>query len=238
VYPSRTPSSIENLPEHEIAVAHFNVLKINKDHDSIISAAKKSNADFLSFQEIDSQWKTSLCGAFVDSYPYWIVQEKDANCFGLAVFSKYPFVESEVVYLEGVANITGILDVGGEHIAFIATHTNSPLTRSNFMARNKQIDSVGKVLKKYDLPILAIGDYNAVPWDQSILSFLDNTGLKDSRKGNCATYPRQLGRFGIPIDYIFHSEHFACHSFDPIYNTSSDHAGIIGKYSFVKQDHL
>lgn len=229
--PSNTKQIDINVSGQTLKVAHFNVLKINKDYAGVIFSAKSKDADFLSFQEIDSKWKKQLIQAFSKDFPYYKVEAKDHDCHGIAVFSKYPFKDVEVLYVEGVANIHGVLNMKGKPLVFMTTHTSSPITKKHFYARNKQIDSVADILGKPEMPVLAIGDYNAVPWDRAIIDFKEKTGLKDSRKTLSPTYPRLLGVFGIPIDYIFHSDRMVCKSFYPIYSSSSDHAGIYGEYT-------
>lgn len=230
LFNDKIPKNSESGKQEKIKIAHFNVLKFNHNYKKIIECARETDADFISFQEVDNSWAENLVCALDNDYPYFQIEAKDDNCHGLAVFSKYKLSNTEIVYLDNVANIFGEISIKDSSITFMTTHTNSPITRKAFYARNRQIDSVAGILEKRNEAVLAIGDYNAVPWDSAIIQFKKRTGLKDSRKSLTATYPNILGKMGIPIDYIFHSDKIACTTFKPIYNTSSDHAGIYGEY--------
>lgn len=230
IFPQTISDNPEPITQTKIKIAHFNILKFNKNYKKMIDSAIKTDADFISFQEVDNNWAENLVSALENDYPYYQIEAKDENCHGLAVFSKYKLENTEIVYLENVANILGEIEIQDSSITFMTTHTNSPITRTAFYARNRQIDSVARILEKKNNAMLAIGDYNAVPWDSAILQFKEKTGLIDSRKSLTATYPNVLGKLGIPIDYIFHSDKICCTQFNPIYNTSSDHAGIYGEY--------
>jgi len=215
----------------QIAVAHYNVLMSNNDYKTIIRNANSTNADLLSFQEVDSGWAMQLEVGLRKQYPYFTIEADDIGGFGIAVFSKHPIKNSEVIYLENKASLTGTISMYNKDVAFITTHAANPISRSNLHSRNRQLDSLAQLIETKKTPVIAIGDYNAVPWDTSILAFKDKTGLTDSRKSITATYPRILGKFGIPIDYIFYSPQISCIDFKPIYESSSDHAGILGTYN-------
>lgn len=215
--------------EPQLSVAHFNVLKYNDDHDSTIATALSTGADVISFQEVDAAWGRSLIAGLSMQYPYYRVEARE-DCFGLAVFSKHPIQNSEVVYFEGFPNLTGDLEIGADHIHFIASHTRAPLVRSYFNTRNKQLEQIADYLAEIDGPKMAIGDYNSVPWDSRIRKFIADTNMSDSRTSLVPTYPAGFMPARIPIDYIFHSSDIICLGFGRVGGASSDHFGVVGNY--------
>ena len=222
--------SIQTNKEN-ISISHFNVLRTNKDYNTIINSALNSNSDILSFQEISSDWRQILISKLSKKYPYHIIDDKDNNYFGIALFSKHKITNSQIVYIQNTPNIFANIEKNNTKIDIITVHTNSPISKARFKSRNKHIKYLSEILKNNRVSLLVIGDFNAVPWDSRIINFKTQTNLIDSRKTYSSTWPRQLGKLGIPLDYIFHSKNISCIDFQVIEETSSDHCGITGIYS-------
>lgn len=216
----------------DLSVAHFNVLKFNEDHHSTIDAALNTGADLVSFQEVDRSWGESLERSLTAEYPYYSIESRE-DCYGLAVFSRYPLHDLDVIYFEGFPNIVGDVLVNDTAVHFIASHTRAPLMRSYFNTRNRQLEQITDYLSSIEGPKMAIGDYNFVPWDSRIQRFKSDTNMMDSRSSLTPTYPSGLVIARIPIDYIFHSEELDCLGFEAIEGTSSDHLGVIGQYALA-----
>jgi len=216
----------------DLKVAHFNVLKHNKTYQEIIDLAITTSSDIISFQEVDSPWIKNLTDQLIHLYPYSTSIARDNNCFGIAIFSKYPLLNIDHIQLGGFPNISGSIKKKNKQINFITSHTIPPTTDKNFKKRNKHIQEIATHLNSLAPPKIAIGDYNAVPWDQQIINFKSHCNLKSSRNGLSPTYPSWLPFPIIPIDYIFHSSTIVCTNFETIKTKHSDHYGIIGSYQF------
>ncbi len=214
-----------------IRVAHFNVLKTNKDHTSTINAAINSDADFISFQEVNSKWADSLIKGLEARYPYRLIKTIDDRFCGIAVFSRFPLSNIHIIDYGVTPNIIGKIEIeDGNFIDFICAHPQSPTRYFKYKIRNKHFRQMAAYLENINGPVIALGDFNAVPWDKNIMDFKRKTKMQDSRKSYVATWPN-LFNFGlIPIDYIFHSNEIACLDFKSISGTSSDHFGIVGEY--------
>jgi endonuclease/exonuclease/phosphatase (EEP) superfamily protein YafD len=229
VFENKTFDSIET--QNNISVSHFNVLRTNKNYDTIINSALKTESDIISFQEISSDWKDTLINSLSEKYPFYIIKEKDDNYFGIALFSKYKLEKSKIINIEGIPNIFASIEKVNTLINIITIHTNSPIDKTRFIKRNKHIKCLSNYLKKNKTPLLVIGDFNAVPWDSRIIDLKKESNLIDSRNTFSSTWPRQMGNLGIPLDYIFHTIDFTCTNFQVIRVSSSDHCGIKGNYN-------
>ena len=214
-----------------VVIAHFNVLKKNIDHGSTIAQAINSDADLISFQEVDRKWADELSESLHCKYPYSKIVARSNN-YGIAVFSKTPFNKVKVFYSGGDPSIEGRVNVNGKEIHFIAIHARSPMPRYNYVLRNEQLLEVGERMGDANGPKLLIGDLNAVPWDEKVVRLRRDTGLKDSRTSIASTYPSYGGFASIPIDHILHSTDLKCLGFKTISGMSSDHLGVIGVYQF------
>ena len=224
-----TSTSIEGA---DLKVTHFNVLKYNSAYDKTIKQALNSQADFLSFQEVDEKWVRQLGIALSKEYSFQKHVIPDNPGYGIAVFSKYPLEQLEVKYWTGVPSIAGNIVMADRTIHFITAHTKSPVSRSRFVARNYHLTAMAAYLENQEGPVLAVGDFNAVPWDSAIVALRQKAELQDSRSGLEPTFPA-FSKWGrIPIDYIMHNKKLTCLNFQTIGGTNSDHLGITGAYKF------
>lgn len=215
-----------------LVVAHFNVLMVNKDYGSTIAQALNSNADLISFQEVDERWTDSLQDALRCTYPYVHV-EAQANFHGIAVFSKKPFQSVNTFYSYGDPSIEGSVLHDGQEVHFIAVHARSPIPHFNYVKRDKQLLDVEQRMNNLKGPKLLIGDLNAVPWDEQVVKLRLDTGLMDGRTSVASTFPSYIGAAGIPIDHILHSHEFRCVGFQTIAGMGSDHMGILGVFQLT-----
>lgn len=218
--------------ENGIVIAHFNVLMVNKDHGSTIAQALNSDADLISFQEVNKRWAKDLSTALSCKYPFSKIIARSNN-YGIAVFSKTPFNDVWSYHSAGDPSIEGCVTIKGQDLHFIATHTRSPLPYYNYLLRNEQIDEIAERIAVVDGPKIVLGDLNAVPWDEKVVQLRRDTGLKDSRSSLASTFPKYGGVAKIPIDHILHSPELKCLGFKTISGMSSDHLGVIGVYKYV-----
>ena len=214
-----------------IKIAHFNVLKHNQWKSELVHRAEILDADFLSFQEVNTSWADALVGGLKEKYPYFRVIPGDSH-FGLAVFSKYPMQDVQDLYFQNFPNIAGLVNHPTGNFRFLASHTVPPVFYSGYKKRNRHLEEITTFVEQFDEPFITIGDYNIVPWAPEITELKSRTGLIDSRKGICATFPSWSGLARIPIDFIFHSPDFICEEFSSVSGTHSDHLGVTGVYSF------
>jgi len=230
VPPIFTMTDCEAQAGSKIRIAHFNVLKYNTRYQRIVDSAINSDADFISFQEVNTRWADSLAEGLCTKYPFYELLPMDNSTLGMAIFSKYPLCDTRVVSIDNTPNIAGDIQMEDTAIHFIASHTRAPVTSWNFRKRNRQIRDIANYLNTIEGPKIAVGDYNTVPWDYILTEFKNDTNLSDSRKSFAPTFPSYMMLLGIPIDYIFHCNRLRCLSFSTISNTSSDHLGVLGEY--------
>lgn len=216
-------------------IASFNVLMTNTNYEATIKAALSTQADIIAFEEIDENWAIELEAKLKEKYPYYKLVPQN-NLYGIGIFSKNPLSNVQVLYFEETPNIAAeiLIFIKKGHyrkLFFIASHSVSPESFANYKRRDKQIiNQIANFLQFTPSPKIATGDYNATPWDATIINFKKLTQLQDSRKSLCATFPTVFWPAIIPLDYIFYSNDMQCVEFKTINNGDSDHRGIVGKY--------
>lgn len=168
-------------------------------------------------------------------YPYTYYDFKVYNSrrqFGNVVFSRYPLINKQTIRYESQANISSQCDVvvGKDTLRLVVNHLESfRLNNSDFCLdsltvntlresslnrkltyasrlRRQQAYSVRKAIHHSPYPVIAVGDFNAIPL--STVYWTMNIGLRDcyaessvGRYGS--TYERN--GMGVRIDYIFTS---------------------------------
>lgn len=216
--------------DESLKVLQFNVLAVNDKYDETINRVVELNPDFISFQEVSSEWAKRLVSGLANDYPFYKVVEHADQGQGIAVFSKYPMSDVEEVHVTRTANITGKILIGDEAVNFLALHTKSPTTRSKWHNRNSHLEWAEDYVKEKPGEFLVLGDFNTVPWDNRMLNFKSSAQLTDSRKKLTPTFPTWNPFIAqIPIDYILHSNGIGCDSLDAV-RITSDHKAIMGNY--------
>lgn len=219
--------------DETLSVLQFNVLADNKAYYETIERIRQIAPDFVSFQEVSQPWAEALTIGLSEIYPFYQIASTSSNHQGIAVFSKYPLEELEVLKWNGTSNITGKINVDNERINFLSLHTRSPVSRDRWRKRNAHIARAKRYVNEQQGEFIVLGDFNTVPWDKRLLNFKSSTQLVDSRKKLTPTYPTWNPFVAqIPIDYIFHSKGIGCGSLDSI-DITSDHKAILGTYQIV-----
>ena len=168
-------------------------------------------------------------------YPYTYYDFKVYNSrrqFGNVVFSRYPLINKQTIRYESQSNISSQCDVvvGQDTLRLVVNHLESfRLNNSDFSLdsltantlresslnrkltyasrlRRQQAYSVRKAIHHSPYPVIAVGDFNAIPL--STVYWIMNTGLRDCyAESSVGRYGSTYERKGIRvrIDYIFTS---------------------------------
>ncbi|MBC8046694.1 MAG: endonuclease/exonuclease/phosphatase family protein [Fimbriimonadaceae bacterium] len=216
--------------QSDFSVVHFNVKENNKNILSVAKTAMESNADILSFQELNQQTLDPINEMLKEKYPY-NMSDLSIKGYGMAIYSKYPITDTKVIVQHNFPLLTGKVNIGENTFQFISATVSSPKNEKGFEEQKKQFKVIGAYADSVKLPLVVMGDMNAVPWSEEIETFTKETKLKDSRKDLASTFPSN-SIIQVPIDYIFHSTDLNCVDFGTLKQTSSNHLGIIGYYKF------
>jgi endonuclease/exonuclease/phosphatase (EEP) superfamily protein YafD len=168
---------------------------------------QQQDPDLIVLEEVDERWITELA-SLSQSHPHAETEPRDDN-FGIAVFSKHPLVQSQILYFGDYAlpSIrTEITAPQGTYTLF-ASHPLPPRNAAYSRERNEQLEWLAGQIKKSVLPILLLGDLNATPWSHHFKKFQQSSGLLNSAQGRGIqpSWPAHLSLLWIPIDHCLHS---------------------------------
>jgi len=211
-----------------VSVASFNLSLSNGDPDSAISTIFNSGADIISIQEVNPDWDSIIQSKtyVTEAYPFDTSLVR-FDFHGLAIYSRFPFIELDTFTYKGIPNIMGCIkhDSLQQHIYFVTTSTMPPVSLSAFENINAHLlqvaDSV-KLITNQKKAILAFGDFQVMPWSAEITRFRQRANLNDSRS--------EMSPITFPHDHIFYSPNLECTEFKSVGDKNTSHLGIIGKY--------
>lgn len=211
---------------HVLRVAQMNVLQPNDDHGSVLVEAMATGADVISLQEVDPEWDQVLRDGLANVYPYHRAVP-GTNCYGIAVFSKRPFLRERVLWLCGRPVIDVSVNTGTGPLRVLAVHASSPGDYHDFRKRNAQLKEVAGLLVDDPTPTVVVGDLNTTSWDEAFVSLARRTGLREHPENTSATWPSAFGLALMPLDHVLVNTALSIAHFRTFTITGSDHRGVV-----------
>ncbi len=220
--------------EKKLEIAHFNTSAFEDDQESLIKAIRESKADLVAIQEVTPDWNFMLQDGLYDLYEHNKTVRR-IDFYGMAVYSKHPFVRIDTFHFGDIPNIMGSIKIDSTHgeIFFITSHTTPPVNQKAYEQINAHLDLIADYVNNLDAPVFTIGGYNMVPWAPEMQAFRLKSKLSNSRRGFTPTSQGTAMPFlEIPIDHILYSSDFQCVAFNSISSSTSTGVGIKGKFQF------
>lgn len=199
-------------PEETPSAAAYRAILINVntqfgDVDRVTETIRKYNPDIVVLEEVSTKWISDL-RSMAKLYAYSKIEPREDN-FGIALYSKFPFAQCDIVYIGDaeVPSIVAEVKTPAGKFRVIATHPLPPAGAKYSVFRNRQLAAIPKVVKQSEVPVLLLGDLNVTPWCPYFKRLLKATGLRDSSQGRGVqpTWPTDNPLLLIPIDHCLHS---------------------------------
>jgi endonuclease/exonuclease/phosphatase (EEP) superfamily protein YafD len=219
-------------PERRLRLLLSNVLTSNKQRAALIELTRAKQPDLLVLQEVSAEWIKDL-NILRDQLPYSIAEPRDDN-FGIALYSRIPFVEAKVVVPLNAA-LPGILakiNVNGQTVSILTIHTAPPVSSHElFLLRNSQLREAAMTMRSLPEPKILIGDLNTTVWSPYFSKLVEESGLRDARQGFGviptwpANFPSPLMK--IPIDHCLVSHDIRVVNIGAGPRVGSDHLPLI-----------
>jgi endonuclease/exonuclease/phosphatase (EEP) superfamily protein YafD len=155
-----------------------------------------------------------------------------SNGYGLALFSHFELVEPEVRFVvdDAIPSVkVGILLRSGVVIDLYGMHPQPPAPNQSSAERDTELVIVGREISRSNRPAVVLGDLNDVAWSRTTAEFKAAGDLLDPRRGRgfFNTYPAGMPGLRYPLDYIFHTRHFAVKEMRTLPRFRSDHLPLI-----------
>ena len=230
-YPLYKPGS-EVPAQGSVRIMSSNLLASNRSHQSLLQQVRDVNSQLIIFQEYTTYSHQARSHALTE-YPYKLVHTIDSP-FGIAVYSKVPFVKAEVKSFTSLPAVDVTIASGGNLLRVLGVHPIPPMSAATYNARNEYFNAIAAEVAGVDVPVIVAGDFNAVPWSWHFKNMLKKGELASARDGHGLkpTWPGGFIPLLIPIDHILYNNQLALVEFDTGDNAGSDHKPIWAELSF------
>ena len=227
LYVGATPPSTSI--SHSYRAMLLNVHTQNDQYGEVKQTIQEYKPDLLVLMEINTDWVTALEGLKA-SHPYAVLRDREDN-FGIALFSKLPFKQSEALTIGtiDVPSIRAEIELSDTSFTVLGTHPVPPLDAEYSRFRNDHLAAMRPVVRNSPSPVLVLGDLNITPWSSHFQQLLEETQLQDCSKGRGVqpTWPSFFPIFLIPIDHCLHSTDIAILDIQRGPAVGSDHYSVI-----------
>jgi endonuclease/exonuclease/phosphatase (EEP) superfamily protein YafD len=243
-YPVESKVASLNSKGKKIKILSFNVFIANKKFFAVREMIIKEAPDVVVLLETDSEWAEAI-KELKDDYSHSKFLPKD-NTYGIILLSKFEIEKIDVQYLvdEKVPSIFADIVVQKQKVKLVVLHPRPPRPKEvSSLPRDGELAKAATKIKTFEKwPILVVGDLNDVAWSHTSRLFKRVAGLLDPRigRGFFNTFHTSYPLIRIPLDHIFHNEHFEVSKLSVLEDAGSDHYPIVAefvlKYSKVKPE--
>ncbi len=200
------PATAESQPTLRALLANVNAE--NRDSERLRRLIAASDPDVIVLLEA-TPWLLNQLRDLGDRYPHRMAEPRD-DPFGIALFSRHPLAQSQIVHLGGEAgppSIVATVSAGERQFTLIGAHPWPPVSAELAEGRNTQLRALAAQVRQNQAPLLVLGDLNVSPWSPWFARLLADSGLRDSRlgRGLQPSWPVNWPLLWIPIDHILFS---------------------------------
>jgi len=212
----------------QLSAAQFNLTN-NSTPEEMLNAFRASKSDLISIHEVTPGWSQWLEDSLSQTYPFHHTME-DLGIFGMSIFSRFPLNSVDTFYYEEIPCLRACLQKEGLDLCVINVHTEPALNDYSLRRLQGELETLTAQISRMDMPILVMGDFNAVSWSKELQQFMTSTGLLESRSG---FMDRQGSLWDVPVDHIFHSSRLGCTDFNNLSDRAGNHLGIKASFSLI-----
>jgi endonuclease/exonuclease/phosphatase (EEP) superfamily protein YafD len=240
-----------------LTVMTYNLLGYNPDPRVAIEALRASDADVIGLQELNPTVAAAIERELTDVYPHQILAPRP-DTTGAGIISRMPLrtLEADLDDSEWIGAPMAVeVDFDGTPFVLVSAHSASG--SALVTARERQARLLSDYVAQQDLPVIVIGDFNALDTNESydILTEHLYDAWRESGSGIGNTFPgasRQetpgssrpelfgvdLPKWLIRIDYVFCS-----YDWQPIearigpWDGKSDHRPVIAEVALQMHEY-
>ena len=213
-------------------VLSFNVLQTNDRYDATAALIARVDPDILLLMETNRPWLEALQGE-LGKYSY-IRSEPLDNKYGMVFATKLAVEKAEMVAntSSNTPTLYATLQMeDGARFEVIGLHPRPPLPGESTATRDANIARAGSRTPDGLPNVLAIGDFNDVPWSSTTQKFVHDGRYSDPRagRGSFASFPADYAFVGWPLDQIFVRQGVKVETLELGEDVGSDHLPLIAK---------
>jgi endonuclease/exonuclease/phosphatase (EEP) superfamily protein YafD len=225
----------DNYPAKDVPAINLKLMLANvegrsQNYDKLIESVNSAKPDIVVLQEVTEIWWEKV-QPLTDIYPHYKGVPRPGGA-GLAILSRFPLEQAEVLQLDSSPHpaIFSKINLDGTILSLLTIHPTTPVTKVKFTNRNRQFAESAAIMKSATNPKVLIGDLNTTMWSPYFTDLVENSGLRDVRKGRgiYSSWHSFLPNFmRIPIDHCLVGEEIEVNDVELGDYTGSDHFPLI-----------
>jgi endonuclease/exonuclease/phosphatase (EEP) superfamily protein YafD len=210
-----------------VKVLTANVEFTNRSADRLLALVRAESPDVVVLVEYTPLWST-LVDELRRSHPNFLELPQERST-GIALFSRLPLDSVQRLPLGTQPAIEARVRSAAGSFTLVGVHLRSPTSGWRAGQRNWQYELLARYTERTPGPLIVTGDFNTTPYSPYFASWIERTGLTDSRRGRGLTFswPAFLPIAGIPIDHCVVSKDFRVISERRLSGIGSDHYPIL-----------
>lgn len=216
-----------------LRLVSYNVLTENNNYSGVKAYLLAQDADLIFLMEVNRRWVHEL-GDLGKVYPHQIILPREDN-FGLAVFSRHPFIKKEILSFSD--SYLPAVDLEILTYRIIGAHPLPPRNEYFSQERDKELFALANRISRNPSPsTIMLGDFNLTPFSPVFQKVLDVSGLHNAARGQ-GFHPTWMAHnplFAIAIDHVLISKDLEVTRFATGPSLGSDHKPVL--VSVRKQD--
>lgn len=220
-------------PEARLSVMVANVQRKNRQANEVIALAREQNPDLFFVLETNGWWDEALSALDADYDHHLQDIPSDATYYGMHVFSRHPFADTEMRFPFGADTplFVGTLDHPARQIRVFGIHPRPPHYFQPSTLRDATVLEAAIEARDGDLPALLAGDFNATPWERTSRRALRLGGLIDPRagRGPLISFDANSWWMKWPLDQILWQQGLAMTGFEVLDGLGSDHYPVLAE---------
>jgi endonuclease/exonuclease/phosphatase (EEP) superfamily protein YafD len=204
----------------------------------VLSLIGRTSPDVITLEEVPPRWQEKL-KLIEAAYPYRIVCPPPSHIGGVAILSRRPFEAGEEprCYDRGALAIATV-NFGGRPVSIAVLHLGWPWP---FDQPDQLLDIAPVLETKLKRTALLAGDFNAVPWSETVRRVAEAGGLEVVR-GIGPTwleqgFPDVLRRsIGFPIDNVLAKGEILLNAPTRLDYVGSDHLPVLMEFGLKAEE--
>ncbi|MDX1993092.1 MAG: endonuclease/exonuclease/phosphatase family protein [bacterium] len=203
-----------------LTILSYNITSERTDMNAVAAVIRKTDADVVALQKVDTRSGERLIALLEDAYPHNATALDEDPLRGHLLFSRYPILSDEAfANRQGKLHQRVEIDFDGQAVVVYNLHIFYPFVGNGFAYRAEDVQEVMARAEAETLPTILAGDFNLTPQtaDYARIRRTFSDAHREAGQGLGFTFgPREgIGRFfpwfrvALPIariDFVFYRD--------------------------------
>lgn len=231
------PASAVNGPRVRLFTANAGIE--NPDLGPIAREIIAADPDVLFIQEFTIGAERVLQETGVAQLLPYRIGEASSTAFGTAIYSRFPFTESEIWMVAGIPMTRATIDLDGVALRLYNVHPVSPTSLPNVARWNHEYAALLRALEsETDKNLVVAGDFNATQhqkWYGKLIDLPLRDAYRECGRGDATTWPNGMRWLPpVRIDQVFFAPGMGCVSIREGTGKGSDHRPVIAEIALER----